>query len=139
MAPRARWLAPFLLWTLFVWGGRIRNAVADDAGATAAIVLSLTFVVPALVVAVAWVLETRRAGSSSRVATVRRTVGQGLAAWTIAVWLVRGVDIALLGDHDIAFVVVHLMLALVSILLAAAVLVVTWLRHPRRGETVAVG
>ena len=41
-----------------------------------------------------------------------------LAGWTVAVWVVRAVDIAALSDHDTAFVVVHLVLAAVSIALS---------------------
>ena len=91
------------VWTLVVWGGRIRNAIADDAGA-GSVVLAVTFVLLALLV-----LATR-GGWRPVVA---------LAAWTVAVWAVRAVDIALFSDHDTAFVVVHLVLATVSVALAA--------------------
>ena len=91
-------------WTLVVWAGRIRNAVADDAGA-GPVLLAVTFV--ALAVAVLLTRGDRRAVVA-------------LAAWTVAVWAVRAVDIALLSDHDTAFVVVHLVLAVVSVALAAA-------------------
>ena len=94
----------FAAWTLLVWGGRIRNAVADAEGA-GSVVLAVTFVALA-----AAVLVTR--GD-------RRAV-LALAAWTVAVWVVRGLDIALLSDHDTVFVVVHLVLAVVSVALAAA-------------------
>lgn len=91
-------------WTLFVWGGRIRNALTDSGGA-GPVVLALTFV--ALAVAV---LATRGR---------RAPVVLALAGWTVAVWVPRAVDIALLSDHDAAFVVVHLVLAAVSVVLAA--------------------
>jgi hypothetical protein len=94
----------FAVWTLVVWGGRIRNAVADADGARP-VVLAVTFVALA-----AAVLITR---------ADRRAV-LALAAWTVGVWVVRGVDIALLSDHDTAFVVVHLVLAVVSVALAVA-------------------
>lgn len=101
--------APLALavWTLLVWAGRIRNAV--DAGEGAApVVLAVTFVVLAVAV-----LATRAARSATL----------ALASWTVAVWVVRAVDIALLSDHDTGFVVVHLVLAVVSIALAAAAVV----------------
>jgi hypothetical protein len=88
------------VWTLFVWGVRIRNA-DGEVGPT---VLAVVFV--ALAVAV---LVTR----GGRVPTL------ALAGWTAAVWTVRLVDIALLSDHEAAFVVVHAALAAVSVALAA--------------------
>ena len=97
-------VAAFAVWTLLVWGGRIRNAVADADGA-GPVVLAVTFV--ALAVAALVTRGDRRAVLA-------------LAAWTVAVWGVRGVDIALLSDHETAFVVVHLVLAVVSVALAAA-------------------
>jgi hypothetical protein len=92
------------LWSLFVWGARIRNAVNGDDG-TAAIVLASTFVVLAVLV-----LATKGQNGFLAIA---------LAGWTVAVWSVRAVDIAFLSDHGAAFVVVHLVLAVVSWVLAA--------------------
>lgn len=82
-------------WTLFVWGTRLRSGLA---------LLPLAFV--ALAVAV---LLRRR----------DRTTALVLAGATAAAWVVRGVDLAVLSDHDAAFVAVHLALATVSIGLAA--------------------
>lgn len=93
------WAGALALLTLFVWGVRIRNA-AGEVGPT---LLSLSFVGLAV-----WALATRCA----RPATL------ALAGWTVAVWLVRLVDIALLSDHEAAFVVVHAVLAVVSVSLA---------------------
>ena len=90
-------------WTLVVWAGRIRNAVTGDDGA-AAVVLAVTFVVLA-----AAVLATR--GRHAGVALA-------LAAWTVAVWTVRILDIAAFSDRSAGFVVVHAVLAAVSIALA---------------------
>jgi hypothetical protein len=87
------------LWTLFVWAVRIRNAE----GAVGPTLLAISFV--ALAVAV---LVTR----GGRVPTL------ALAGWTVAVWSVRVVDIALLSDHDAAFVLVHATLAAVSVALS---------------------
>lgn len=99
------------LWTLFVWVGRIRNALPADEGA-GPVLLAATFVALAVVV-----LATRGA----------RPWVLALAGWTVAVWAVRAVDIAVLSDHDAGFVAVHLVLASVSIALA------WWaLRHARR-------
>jgi uncharacterized PurR-regulated membrane protein YhhQ (DUF165 family) len=88
-------------WTLLVWLARLRNAADEGVGST---VLAATFVVGAVAV-----LVRRR----------ERTTALVLAGFTVAVWLVRGADIALLSDHGTAFVVVHLVLATVSIALAS--------------------
>lgn len=102
------------LWTAFVWGTRIRNAVRDDAGA-GPVLLSLTFLALAAATLV-WVWRARRSG---RPEPWGRPLLAALAAWTAAVWAVRAVDIAVLSDHDAGFVVVHLALAAVSTALAA--------------------
>lgn len=103
---------PLVVWTFVVWTTRIGNIWGDDALSTGdkwtrtALALSFT----ALAVTVAWALWRR--------ATWLGTATRALAAWTVAVWLVRGVDIAT-GDHDASFIAVHLVLAVVSIALAA--------------------
>jgi len=88
-------------WTLFVWLARLRNAADDGVGSA---VLASAFAFGAVVVLV------RRHDRAPALA---------LAGFTVAVWLVRGADIALLSDHDTGFVVVHLVLAAVSIALAS--------------------
>jgi hypothetical protein len=113
MSRRARsWVVAFVVWTGLVWTTRIGNIWRDDDltsgdrwGRTA---LAASFTLLALVVVVALVRRTVGA---------RSAVG-ALAAWTVVVWVVRAVGIAL-GDHDTAFVVVHLVLAVVSVALAA--------------------
>lgn len=100
-------------WTFFVWTTRIANIWRDEAldtgeklGRTG---LALSFTILAVaVVATLW----RRAEGAARVA-----VG-ALAAWSVAVWLVRDVRIVL-ADHEVGFKVVHTVLAVVSIVLAA--------------------
>ena len=89
------------VWTLFVWGVRIKNAD----GSIAAILLSLTFIGLAVLV-----LATK----THALPTVL------LAGWTIVVWLVRLVDILVLSDHPGAFKVVHAGLGVVSIVAASA-------------------
>ncbi|MFZ4517001.1 MAG: hypothetical protein ACOYOP_01335 [Microthrixaceae bacterium] len=112
-----KWSAAFLAWTLFVWVGRIRNALADTAldaaGRTGPLLLATSFVLPALVLAVALVLRWR--GRPVGWLAPAMTV---FAVWTTGVWIVRAGDIALGGDHPVAFVVVHTVLAVVSIALA---------------------
>jgi hypothetical protein len=98
-------------WTLLVWTTRIGNIWGDDDltsgekwGRTA---LALSFTVLALAVALAVYHGTSWRGIVVKV----------LAGWTIGVWLTRSIGIAT-GDHDTAFVAVHLVLALVSIALS---------------------
>jgi hypothetical protein len=89
------------LWTLFVWGVRIKNAE----GSIGAIALSLTFVALAVLV----------------LAFGDRFVAATLAGWTVVVWVVRMVDIVFLSDRSGAFTAVHAGLGLVSLVLAARV------------------
>lgn len=110
---RYRAVVALVVWTLLIWTTRIRNIWGDDEldatakwGRTA---LALSFTVLAVAVAVAaW----RRARPALRLSVLT------LAGWTTAVWLVRSADITT-GDHDAAFKIVHLVLAVVSIALSA--------------------
>lgn len=124
-------VATFAVWTLFVWGGRIRNVVtADDlttAGRAWRLGLAAVFVVGAVIVlGTLWaargdVQVHRRPGGSDRVvvpSSLLRAV-TALAVTTAIVWLVRGGGI-LLGEYDAGFKVVHTVLAVVSIALGAA-------------------
>jgi hypothetical protein len=99
-------------WTLFVWTTRIFNIwgdadldTAEKAGRTG---LALSFTLLAAAVIVMLWRGSRRSGV--------RALG-ALAGWTVAVWVVRDVRI-LLADHDLGFTVVHLVLGVVSIVLA---------------------
>jgi hypothetical protein len=103
------------VWSLLVWTTRIRNIWTDDEltmaeqwGRTA---LAVSFTVLALAVGHAVYHRT----------TWRPTAVRVLAGWTIAVWVVRAVGIAT-ADHDGAFIAVHLVLAAISIGLAALAL-----------------
>ena len=91
------WALP--LWSLFVWGTRIRNVAEDDSSAT-------SLIVPVLltVLAVAALVDRRRGIPL-------------LAAATVAVWAVR-LPMVVVHDHSVGFKVVHAALAVVSIVLA---------------------
>jgi hypothetical protein len=91
------------VWTLLVWGTRIRN-VAEAGGGVGDLVVPVGLT--ALAVAA---LVDRRRGA------------QALAAATIAVWGVR-LPLVLAHDHPAGFKIVHAVLALASIGLAAVVL-----------------
>ena len=108
---------PFALalvaWTFFVWTTRIaniwRDAVLDGGEKLGRTGLALSFTVLAVAVVVAlW----RRAPRAALV-----VVG-ALAGWSVAVWVIRDARIVL-ADHGVAFKVVHTVLAVVSITLAA--------------------
>ncbi|MDD9368824.1 MAG: hypothetical protein PV358_01785 [Acidimicrobiales bacterium] len=123
---------PFALalvgWTFFVWTTRIANIWRDEALDTGEKVgrtgLALSFTLLAIAVVVTlW----RRLPQASLVA-----VG-ALAGWSVAVWVVRDVRI-LFADHEMGFKVVHTVLAVVSIVLAA----LAW-REARRPRPDATG
>lgn len=101
--------------TLLIWTTRIRNLYGPDndvVGAAKAATLAMSIVMLALGVAVA-MLAVRPTSN----AVQQRVVGAAAGVTTV-VWVVRGTSIAL-GDRSAAFIVVHLVLALGSIAVAA--------------------
>jgi hypothetical protein len=108
----------FAAWTLFVWTGRLRNLVAEPGDLLEAsrwsLVASVAFTGLGLAVVAAALVRWSGRGADRLAVAVAP-----LAALTVGVWLVRAVDIAL-GDHGAGFIAVHLVLAVVSIGLAAA-------------------
>ena len=129
-----RWLVALGVWTLFVWATRIDNVLAQDdltgVGRAARLALALSFTVGGVaLLAIAWRTRDR---------VLHR--GEALLVdvfcwWTIAVWVVRVVQISL-GDHEAAFIAVHAVLGIVSIALAALTLRSTTmpLRHGTTGN-----
>ncbi len=110
------WLTVAVGWTLFVWIGRIRNALGDDSMAarvlTGTLLLCAVNLVGSLVIAaMAW--HGRK--SEPSVALVRVT--WVFTAWTTVLWASRITDIAVGGDHPGAFVAVHTVIGLLSIIL----------------------
>lgn len=117
----------FIAWTFFVWGGRLRNLAADPGGFAEASRWSLwgsvAFVSLAVVVVVlTWLLAPPVA---------KQVAVLALAILTVGVWAVRAVDIAL-GDHSVAFIAVHVVLAVVST--GLALLSVSATIRPRAGS-----
>ena len=100
------------VWSLLVWTTRIRNIWTDDALSTGeqwgrtALALSFT----GLALAVGHAVYHR--------SSWLRPAVRALAGWTTAVWVVRSIGIAT-ADHEGAFIAVHLVLAVISIALAA--------------------
>lgn len=106
-----RWALALAGWSVAVWGGRVRNVVADDAlsdgGRAWRLALAGCFVAGGIWVLVLVARRARLAGPAVRL----------LAAFTIAVWLVRGTGIVL-DDHAGGFKAVHSALAATSIAIA---------------------
>lgn len=109
--PRPHAAAVLVGWTFLVWTTRLRNIWADDAlsdgdrwGRT---MLALSFTALGVLLAVGLLRRSAWASWAVRL----------LAGWTAGVWVVRSIGIATV-DHEAAFVVVHLVLAAVSIGLA---------------------
>jgi hypothetical protein len=87
------------IWTLFVWGTRLRIIFDTDQSRTTVIVpIVLT------VLAIAAFVDRRRGIAA-------------LAAATIVVWVVR-LPLVLVHDHDAGFKAVHAVLAVVSLALS---------------------
>ena len=129
-----RWLVTLGVWTLLVWATRIDNVLSQDdltgAGRAARLALALSFTVGAVaLLTVAWRARDRALVRSEAL------VIDVVCWWTVAVWLVRGAQITL-GDHEAAFIVVHAVLGIVSIALAAVTLRSTTmpLRHGTTGN-----
>lgn len=104
-------------WSGFVWANRANNLRTDDtAGVDLAIslmLLSVSLVFAAATVATVLVAWRRHEPLGARAALLLR----GFAVWTAAVWVWRAIDIV--ADwRSVGFVVVHLVLAVVSWVLA---------------------
>lgn len=107
----------FVGWTLFVWIGRIRNALADAdlTGSDRVVTLTMAglFVVGAVAAGAALAHDWQVANVRS--ASVLRLCVRILTAFTIAIWAVRLVTIAAGHLDDLPFVAVHAVLAALSI------------------------
>jgi hypothetical protein len=134
---RARWslLPVFAAWTLFVWATRIDNIWSDEAldggQKLTRTALALSFVTVALLVG--WVAARTFRRTRSR---VDLRLVQLAAAWSIGVWVIRAGAIVV-GDHDLPFIVVHVVLGVISAALAAAVVRVVHQAHDGAGSSSA--
>lgn len=116
------WVLGLVAWSAFVWGNRINNLVADEATAG-------EWAVSGSLSAISLVLAAGAAGLAVRAwrrgwptpTGAGRWWLQALAWWSIGVWVVRGLDIAV-DWRSVGFVVVHLVLAAVSIALGTGLL-----------------
>lgn len=116
MPTRIRWpLAALCAWTVFLWGNRISNAWGGDETTSAKVISTLLaasfllFAIGGLVVLVrSWSAPLGQAAANFLLV---------FAGWTVVVWTVRIVGIAI-SDHGVGFKVVHAVLGLISIGLA---------------------
>ncbi len=102
-------------WTLFVWGTRISNALGDAELSSGGKAFSIGLSVALIALAVAAVFARfRHHLMAARLATI--------FAWaSVGVWMIR-LPMIVLADHSVGFKVVHAVLGLVAIGLAAIVL-----------------
>jgi hypothetical protein len=110
----------FLVWTIFVWGiVRVRNIMGDadltGSERTWPLVLAASLWVPAAVLLIVLVVTLIRKKPFAKGATVGVAV---LGVWTALVWMVRAFDIALISNRELPFILVHLVLAVISVGLA---------------------
>lgn len=117
-SPQLRPALALSAFTLLVWTTRIRNIWTDDALSTAGQLgrTALAVAFTAFAAAVLWVWwQARRHGGA--VVSWAPALVRAFAVWTVGVWVVRATQIAA-ADHETGFVVVHTVLAAVSIGLA---------------------
>ena len=106
-------------WMAFVWVTRIRNALGDDALSTSGQVQAYGLSTLGLGGAAAMAWWARSAKPDGETVSGVPVAGvRGVAAAHAGVWLVLGTAIAM-GDRAVGFKVVHGVLAIVSIALAA--------------------
>jgi hypothetical protein len=110
-------IVAFGAWSVFVWSTRVVNIWRDLLLTTDErvwlSVMALVFVVLGIATLVIGVGLRRWSPTRGDLITVGM-----LGGWTVGIWVVRTFDIVIGGDHAIPFVVVHVVLAVVSIALA---------------------
>lgn len=110
-------IVAFGAWSVFVWSTRIVNIWRDLLLTTDErvwlSVMALVFVVLGIATLVIGVGLRRWPPTRGDLITVGM-----LGGWTVGIWVTRTFDIVVGGDHAIPFVVVHVVLAVVSIALA---------------------
>lgn len=118
-----RWpIVASALWTFFVWGTRVRNVAGDDdlSGGERAFGYLVSAVFLASAIAIVALLAVRRYDRL-------RVLLPVFAIVTMAWWAVRSVLI-LVNDHGWGFRIVHIVLGVISSVLA----VMAWRAGPKR-------
>lgn len=102
------------LWTLFVWGTRVRNIDNDDSlgGGEKAFAFLVCVVFVGAAIAMLALLLTRR---SARLRALLAVFAVATVGW----WAVRSIFIVV-HDHSMAFRLVHIVLGIISSVLAVA-------------------
>lgn len=108
-----------VLWTVLIWGSRLRNIVADDDLEGFDRVVSLGIALTLLVAAIAVAIALRSSAQWTRFA-LGVLVIVGIARWTI-----RGPIILISDEWELGFKVVHTVLWLVTVILG----VLAWREH----------
>lgn len=117
MAQTTRFIGPLVVWTVLVWGSRIRNIWADDELSTGGqwIRTGIAVLFLAFGVLLARLVWRGRRGASMAGSDDRILVAA--VVWTIGFWLVRGIGI-IVDDHTTSFTLIHTALMVASIGLA---------------------
>jgi len=126
-------LIAFVAWTAFVWCSRISNTLRSTTESTGGKVFSTVLSVAMLVFAAAVILVLVRRWSTPMDSSAVRVL-RSAAVVTVVVWLVRVPQIVFLDDdptHGAPFKIVHALLGLVSIGLAAGLWRVATAAAPR--------
>lgn len=126
---RRRWpVLVFALWTAYVWVTRIVNAWTVSDEAMAAKVIS-TVVSVVLVAGAGALLATLVRARARALQAIEVRLLQAMSVATLVVWAVRVPQI-LLAEHEVPFKVVHVTLAVISLVLAG----LTWRVAAREAE-----
>ena len=117
-------LAVFVAWTAYVWASRIANALGSDTESTGGKIFSTVLSIALLALAAAVVTVMVRSWKAPLTVGGAKVLAVAAGA-TIIVWLIRVPQI-LMTDHGpevngTAFNIVHTMLGVVSVVLAALV------------------
>jgi hypothetical protein len=125
MLRRHRAVLALVVWTFLVWTTRIGNILRDEdldtAGRVGRTALALAFTAMAI---------TLLFGVVRQAPWLRRAV-EVVALATVVFWVVQGLGI-LVRDHELGFKVVHTILAVGSIVLAALAWRESLVREPER-------
>lgn len=117
--PKGRWAGSvarilLIVWTVGIWGSRVRNIVADDeltgSERLASLAVALFLVAAAVAVGISLLRNLRWHGQALGVLVLA-----GIARFTI-----RGVAILASSEWDIGFKVVHTVLWIVTVILSLA-------------------
>lgn len=107
-------------WVGVSWFGRLRNIAVtadhwrDELGS---LLMSVTFVTLALAVVVTvlwWQTQSRRSEAMPSIMPLAVALG-ALAVVSVVVWAIRIVDIAFMSSHEVSFIIVHVVLAVLGI------------------------